>query len=249
MKPYEAIVFDLGGTLIEYAGKFDSWPDLESPGMRAAHAYLRQAGVQLPPLSEFESAGFKLLPGRWEQAKMGIKNLTVPILLAGILDQFDGDMPDFSILNAAARLYEKAICAGAEPMPYSRELLAQLKASGYLLGLISNTMFSGQAHLEDLRKFGMLSYFDAMLFSADTNKWKPAPDPFLQVVSELKARIDSTLFVGDDPGADVAGAKGAGLDVVHFASSDRFPPLDGIVPDATIYNLLELPTVLETLNS
>ena len=249
MKPYEAIVFDLGGTLIEYAGKFDSWPDLEAPGLRAAHAYLRQEGVQLPLVTQFEAAGFELLPGRWEQAKAGIKNLTVPILLVAILDQFEGDQPEFSLLNAAARQYEEAICTGAEPVPDSQELLAQLKASGYRLGLISNTMFSGQAHIEDLRKFGMLSYFDAMLFSADTNKWKPAPDPFLQVASDLNARIDSTLFVGDDPGADVAGAKGAGMDVVHFASSDRFPPLDGVVPDATIYELVELPTVLETLNS
>jgi HAD superfamily hydrolase (TIGR01549 family) len=249
MKPYKAVVFDLGGTLIEYAGKFDSWPDLEAPGLRAAHAYLRQEGVQLPLVTQFEAAGFELLPGRWEQAKAGIKNLTVPILLVAILDQFEGDLPDFSLLNAAARQYEEAICTGAEPVPYSQELLAQLKASGYRLGLISNTMFSGQAHIKDLRKFGMLSYFDAMLFSADTKKWKPSPAPFLQVASDLKARIDSTLFVGDDPGADVAGAKGAGMDVVHFASSDRFPPLDGVVPDATIYELVELPTVLETLNS
>ena len=249
MKPYEAIVFDLGGTLIEYAGKFDNWPDLEAPGMRAAHEFLRQEGVQVPPVSQFEAAGFELLPGRWEQAKMGIKNLTVPILLAGIFDQFEGDMPEFPLLDAAARHYEKAICAGAEPIPHSQELLAQLKAAGYRLGLISNTMFSGQAHLDDLRKFGMLSYFDAMLFSADTNMWKPAPGPFLQIVSELRARADSTLFVGDDPGADVAGAKGAGMDVVHFASSDRFPPLDGVDPDATIYELVELPNVLETLNS
>ena len=249
MKRYEAIVFDLGGTLIEYAGKFDSWPDLEAPGMRAAHEFLRQQGVQVPPVSHFETAGFELLPGRWEQAKMGIKNLTVPILLATILDQFEGDIPKLSLLNAAARQYEKAICAGAEPIPYSQELLALLKAAGYRLGLISNTMFSGQAHLDDLRKFGMLSYFDATLFSADTNMWKPMSDPFLQIVRDLRARTDSAIFVGDDPGADVAGAKGAGIDVVHFASSDRFPPLDGVVPDATIYELVELPNVLEALNS
>ncbi|HUS93746.1 MAG TPA: HAD family hydrolase [Patescibacteria group bacterium] len=244
MKLYEAIVFDLGGTLIEYAGKFDSWPDLEKPGMRAAHAYLRQEGVPVPPVSQFEAVGIELLPGYWERAKMGIRNLTVPILLACILDQFEGNLPENSLLEGAARKYEKTICAGAEPIPYSRELLAQLKAAGYRLGLISNTMFSGQAHLDDLMKFGMLSYFDATLFSADSNMWKPSPDPFLQLMSELNSGTATTLFVGDDPGADVAGARSAGIDVVHFASNDRFPPLHGVLPDATIHALVELPGVL-----
>ncbi len=244
MRPYEAIIFDLGGTLIEYAGKSDSWPDLEKPGMRAAHEYLRQEGIPVPPVSQFVEAGIELLPACWEQAKMGIRNLTVPILIANILGQFEGALPENALLEGAARKYEQTICAGAEPIPFSLELLVQLKSAGYRLGLISNTMFSGQAHLDDLMKFGMLSYFDATLFSADSNMWKPSPGPFLQLMSELNSGTATTLFVGDDPGADVAGARGAGIDVVHFASSDRFPPLHGILPDATIHALVELPGFL-----
>ena len=249
MKTYEAIVFDLGGTLIEYAGKFDSWPDLEAPGMRAAHAFLRQEGVPVPEMSQFEAVGYELLPNRWQQAKTGVRNLTVPLLLTDILEQLHIVAPDPSILRTAADRYERAICDDAEPIPYSQELLAQLKATGYRLGLISNTMFSGQAHLNDLRKFGLLSYFEATLFSSETNQWKPTPAPFLRIVSELRTTTDSTLFVGDDPGADVAGAKAVGIDVVHFASSDRFPPAERAVPNATIYHLGELPLLLEKLNS
>ena len=77
MKKYEAIVFDLGGTLIEYAGEFETWPELESPGLSAAHSVFRFHGIQMPSLSHFKAVGFNLLPDLWLQAISGNQNLTV----------------------------------------------------------------------------------------------------------------------------------------------------------------------------
>lgn len=248
MQKYEAIIFDLGGTLVEYGGEFDKWPDLEAPGMMAAYEYLCKDGLRVPEQAEFVAKGYEILPTLWDKAKLGIENLTVPILLSKILREFQVAPPKASILTIAAQRYETAICAKAEAIPNSQEILSQLKYSGYKLGLISNTMFSSQAHLDDLTRFGMRAYFDATVFSADSNKWKPSPEPFLQVMNDLKSDAYSTLFVGDDPGADVVGAKAAGVDVVHFASSHRFPPAEGAVPNATINQLEELPLVIDRLN-
>ncbi len=248
MKKYEAIVFDLGGTLIEYAGKYDSWPELESPGLAAAHSFICQRGIPIAELDQFQKIGFNLLPGLWQEAITGARNLTVPIFLTNILERLHINSIDPTIIQDASNLYERAVCAGAVEIPGGKEILEKLQNSGYKLGLISNTMFSGQVHLEDLERFDLIDYFESTLFSADLNLWKPTPEPFLHVVNKLRSQPESAVFIGDDPGADIAGAQNAGMAVIHFAGRDRFTPIDGLVPDATITKLNELPDALAKLN-
>jgi len=244
----KAIIFDLGGTLIEYAGVYDTWPELEEPGLVAAYQVLLESGMALPDLTSFRQAAFELLPGRWRQATAGRQNLTVAGLLADVLDVTGTDQPNLPVMSAATARYEQAVCAGAMVIPNSQQTLAQLQNEGYRLGLISNTMFSGRSHMADLDRFELSQYFDSLLFSADVNKWKPTPAPFTQVMTELGVGPEVALFVGDDPDADVVGARAAGMRVVHFASSDRFPIPADYAPDGTIDALPQLFPILASLN-
>ncbi|UCG24108.1 MAG: HAD family hydrolase [Chloroflexota bacterium] len=245
----KAVIFDLGGTLVEYAGEFDAWPELEEPGLNAAFSVLASSGVTLPDVERFRAVAFELLPSRWRQATAGKKNLTVACLLAEILEKLGLEQPAAQSLDEAATHYERAVCAGAVAIPHGRETVAQLSAAGYQLGLISNTMFSSRAHMLDLDRFGLSAYFGSYLFSADANKWKPNRAPFDQVMAELDVNPEAAVFVGDDPGADVIGARRAGMHVIHFKSSDRFPsPGEDVTPDATIDDLRLLTPVLHSLN-
>ncbi len=245
----KAIIFDLGGTLIEYAGEFATWPELEEPGLKAAYSVLHENGSKLTGVARFRTVAFKILPERWRQATAGTKNLTVAGLLADILDNLGLEPPADSILATAADHYERAVCAGAVAIPHGQETLAQLSAAGYHLGLISNTMFSGQVHVADLERFELTQYFKSMLFSADVNKWKPKRAPFHHVMSELGVTPEVTVFVGDDPNADVVGARRAGMHVIHFESSDRFPAAKGVTPDATIDDLRQIASVVQYMNN
>jgi putative hydrolase of the HAD superfamily len=249
MKEFEAVIFDLGGTLIEYAGEFETWPALEEPGLRAAYYYFRDEDIPVPDFGSFSRAGYKLLPERWRQATTGKRNLTVEDFLAEILANLSIESPASSTIQKAARFYESAICSSATPIPHSQETLAQLKADGYKLGLISNTMFSGEAHMADLARFGMDNFFEAQLFSADAKAWKPNSAPFQRILGQLKVKAEKTVFIGDDPAADIGGGLQAGLYVVHFVPSDRFPSVDGLIPNATIHSLPELVQLLRRLES
>jgi putative hydrolase of the HAD superfamily len=240
----DTIVFDLGGTLIEYAGPYAVWPDLETPGFLAAYRHLNQNGWQLPEFEQFKQAGFDLLPARWQRAAAGEQNLQLAGLLADVLQATGvGNVPD-AHLDKAAQLYEAAICAQAVVMPDAREVVAQVKAAGFKIGLVSNTMFRGTAHRADMERFGLLDYFDAMVFSADVNKWKPTAAPFLQVLDELGATGETAVYIGDDPGSDMVGGQRAGMRTIHFQSSERFPNPKGIQPDARIHKLTELLPIL-----
>jgi HAD superfamily hydrolase (TIGR01509 family) len=244
----DAIVFDLGGTLVEYAGPYGTWPELETPGLQAAYDHLVAQNGRLPEFARFRDAGFALLPGRWETAVAGGQNLRLLDLLGDILHTCcgqNGIQPGW--LVEAAELYQAAICAQAHPLPGAAETLAQVKAAGYKIGLLSNTMFTGAAHIADLRRFGLDGYFDAMLFSADAGKWKPQPDPYWHVLEELGVAPERAIFVGDAPEHDIVGAHAAGMRAILIRSSQRFHLPPHLTPDATIHQLDELPGVLKNL--
>lgn len=242
-KEIRAVIFDLGGTLIEYAGAYQTWPELETPGFAAAYAALEEGGTAVPSFAQFRDAGFAILPARWQRATEGAANLRLVDLLAEITAELAITAPE-ALIEAAADRYQTAVCGQALPLEAAQETLTAVQAQGYRLGLLSNTMFTGAAHEADLQRFGLDGYFEATLFSADAAKWKPAAAPFEQLLHELQVAPQQAVFVGDSPVHDVAGGKAAGMWTIYLRASDRFGEPGAVQPDATIHHLRELPGVL-----
>jgi HAD superfamily hydrolase (TIGR01662 family) len=244
----EAVIFDLGGTLIEYAGSYLTWPELETPGLEAAYQYLEDKEVPLPPFNSFLEALFTSLPGRWQGATDGKQNLRLADFLAELLAENNVDgLPEEWIVEAA-RAYQDTICRRGELIEGALETLTVLKEQGYKLGLLSNTMFEGSAHVADLQRFNLEAYFDAVLFSADLNMWKPSPAPYNYLLDQLETAPTKAVFVGDSPVHDIVGGKGAGMAAIWFQSTDRFGEPDGVQPDATVHQLTDLPPLLAGWN-
>ena len=242
----ETIVFDLGGTLIEYAGSYDAWPELETPGFAAAYETLSQNGQGLPSFEQFRQAGFAHLPRMWQAATKTDVNLQVHALLGEALADFGMTHIANGDLLAAAQAYGTAIQQQAWLIEDALETVTAVKAAGYKIGLVSNTMFPGEMHKADMMRFGLLEHFDATVFSADVNKWKPTAAPFLHVLGELEAVAETAVYVGDDPASDMVGGQAAGMRTVYFPSSGRFHMPDGVVPHGQINSLAELIPLLAT---
>jgi len=156
---------------------------------------------------------------------------------------------DAATLDALEHVYARAavevlpsLVSGAE------EVLAELKARGYRLGLISNTgRTPGSALREILDALDLAPHIDAMVFSNEHGVCKPQTSIFAALREGLGVAYEETLFVGDNLYVDVHGAQRCGMRAVHFA-----PPVRGtaiaphvehgleIVPDATIGDLREL---------
>ncbi len=242
----EAVVFDLGGTLIEYAGPYAAWPDLETPGFTAVYDHLLAQGVAMPAFAQFRDTGFMRLPSRWQAATEGKQNLRLEELLAEVLQSCGVTAVSPATLTTAAHLYEDAICAQAAPMADVVETLTYVKQQGYKIGLLSNTMFTGQAHIKDLTRFGLVDFFDTLLFSADEGKWKPTAAPFLHVLDALDVVPETAVYIGDNPEHDIGGGQAIGMRTIHIKSSQRFPSPNGIQPTAVIAQLAELPGILDS---
>lgn len=241
----EAVIFDLGGTLIEYAGPYQTWPELETPGLDVAYQFLQQGGVDMPSFQLFRDTAFAILPDRWHEATEGLRNLRLIDYLAEVLEALQITNVPADWLATAAHLYQSTICSRGDLISGARETVRLLKKEGYRLGLLSNTMFTGESHIADLQRFGLEPYFDAMLFSADTNMWKPAAAPYLHLLQQLQVPAKRAVFICDSPHHDIAGGQEAGMATIYFRSSSRLGDPDGLPPDAVIHDLRELPDLLD----
>lgn len=138
-------------------------------------------------------------------------------------------------------LWEMAIT----PIPDAREVLTALKPR-YLLGIISNTVGSGDAELaEALEKAGIRPLIDALVTSRDFGKAKPDPAIYAEGARRLAVPLAATLMVGDRLDTDVLGALNAGIPAVWLRHPGAIA-IPGVAPTHTIDRLAELPGWLET---
>ncbi|MDH5266155.1 MAG: HAD-IA family hydrolase [Candidatus Bathyarchaeota archaeon] len=91
--------------------------------------------------------------------------------------------------------------------PDAKRTLLTLRKKGYKLGLISNThwRFSIQSRNEFRR------FFDVITLSYEHGYAKPHPSIFLDTLKKLRTNASECLHVGDDPVADIDGAKRVGM--------------------------------------
>ena len=137
-------------------------------------------------------------------------------------------------------LWEMAIT----PIPNVLEVLTTLKRR-YRLGVISNTVGSGDAELtEALDKAGIRRLIDALVTSRDFGKAKPDPAIYAEGARRLGVPLDETVMVGDRLDTDVAGALHAGIPGIWLRHPGAIA-LPGIAPSHIIDGLAELPAWLE----
>ena len=140
-------------------------------------------------------------------------------------------------------LWEMAIT----PLPGALEVLAALK-SRYRLGVISNTVGSGDAELAAaLGKAGLRSLIDAMVTSRDFGRAKPDPAIYVEGARRLGVPLETTCMVGDRLDTDIAGALNAGIPAVWLKHPGAVLT-GGPAPTHIITRLGELPAWLETVN-
>lgn len=105
-------------------------------------------------------------------------------------------------------------------MPETPPYLASLKAEGYFLGVISNSVgtLAGQ-----LQNTGLREYFQAIFDSAIVGVEKPHPEIFQMALASAAVEADEAVFVGDTNATDVGGAQLAGLHGVLIDRVNAYP--------------------------
>ena len=239
MKP-RAVVFDLGGTLVE-------WPDWEGAApMKWASAYdaLRVSanGGVLPERDAFVTAMRAAEKAHWERVDREHWSGPPTGLVSDGFRRLDLEVAP-ELLVATMDGYAKAVAGWSTVFPDSRETLVLLRDRGYLLGLLSNTWWAAAWHNADIAAHGLGDLLDELVYTSDLPHSKPHESVFREVASRLDVGVEECVMIGDRQIDDVSGAKAVGMRAVWRRNDYGFPTADA-VPDAVVDRVSELPAFL-----
>ncbi|MFN8502910.1 HAD family hydrolase [Kouleothrix sp.] len=239
-----AIIFDMGNTLMQFVRPgTGSWREFETPGIRGIYQYLIDQGHPIGShVDDFVEAMFARLAEGWAQSTGGHINLRAVDWIAAGAAAHALTLDEAALLEAA-RHYARPMRQGVAATPGAVATLAELRERGYRIGLISNTIWPAELHLEDLETIGVLPYLEHPLFSGELGIWKPNPRVFRHSLELLGVAPADAVFVGDSPREDIVGAQGVGMRAVWMRGQEF--PLGDVQPDATIVTLPELLPILE----
>jgi len=220
MRESRAIVFDLDDTLYPYRAFVRS-------GFAAAAAHIAEAtGVPARRVYRALCRASAAARGRELQRvceRYGIAEATIPRLVH------------------LMKWHTPAIRLPRE----TRQVLLRLQAA-WRIGILTN----GEPAIQrrKLAALGLPPLVDAAVCAAEcgTGRGKPDGEAFAAVVDRLGVAPERSVFVGDDPEADVAGAVRAGLQAIHFVGHRR-TARPSLAPHATIARFCEIPAAAARL--
>jgi FMN phosphatase YigB (HAD superfamily) len=99
-------------------------------------------------------------------------------------------------------------------------ILASLKDSGYVLGVISNR---GEPYHDELKALHLDAYFHFSLAGGEVNSFKPEPRIFERGLELAGASAGEAMYIGDNYFADIVGSRRAGLTPVLYDPINVFP--------------------------
>jgi len=117
--------------------------------------------------------------------------------------------PEDPRIAKAIEAYFSAFLESSEIIPGTLETLDQLKGR-YRLGLLSNFTHAPAARAI-MARVGLSGCFEVLLISGELGYRKPHPKTFSALTASLRTAPEATLYIGDDPKADVDGAMASGL--------------------------------------
>ncbi len=127
-----------------------------------------------------------------------------------------------------------------EAIPGSLELLKDLHAQGFLLGIATS---SGRA-LPYLDHWGVRHLFSGIIGREDVENRKPHPEPILKCLGHLGLTPQEVAYIGDSP-IDVRASQAAGSYTVGVltGTSDR-AVMEQHGPDYILDSVAQLPEIL-----
>lgn len=243
----QGVLFDMGGTLLHYSPPGQSWEKMEKIGALGVYQHLISQNYELPPEPEALDFAWEYARTLWSSLNLhDVKTLNLNAQLEIIAGEWGVKGLAVDVLDALSLAYMKAIQAHVSPLDGAKEMLEVLQKRGLKLGLVSNTMWPGEHHRDDLDRYGLTSYFEYLIFSSDAEAWKPGAAVFQLALDALGLKAGDAAYVGDSLYFDVWGAQQAGLRSVWIEQEDRWLPdgIEDVIPDATITSLSELPGIV-----
>jgi putative hydrolase of the HAD superfamily len=232
-----AVVFDLGGTLI-------NWPDWDGGAPAKWSAAYDAIATRVPGVAReaFIGAMRGAEKRHWERVDKEHWSGPPTGLVSDGYRALEVHAEN-GLLLATMDAYARAVAGWSTVFPDTRDTLRLLRKRGYRLGLLSNTWWAAEWHNADLAAHGLSDLLDEVMYTSDLPHSKPHASVFAEIARRLDVPPPSCVMIGDRQIDDVSGAKAAGMRGVWRRNDAGFPTSD-VTPDAVVDALAELPGLL-----
>lgn len=214
MHDFDAVLFDVDGTICEY----------DRPGSELLPLAFGEVGVD--PF--FTTREYLDAYPDFVTEERGVRSIREEIFA-----QFAEERGyDQSVGCEVARIYARERDhANVSFLPGGDDVVREI-AGEYPAGIVTNG--SPAMQRTKLDALGIGDLFDPIVFAGYDAPAKPSPEPFERALSALDARPERTLYVGNSLDSDVRGARRAGLPVAWLSDGTAEPDPD---PDFTLDSL------------
>jgi HAD superfamily hydrolase (TIGR02253 family) len=198
----KAIIFDLDNTLVDFMAMKEAAVEAAALAMIDAGLKMQKKDVKEEIYDIYEEEGI-------EDQRVFDKFLLRKL---GTID--------YRIHAAGIIGYRRAREAALVLYPHVQLVLMELMKRGIKLAVVSDAPRL-QAWLR-LCQLNLQHIFDIVITFEDTNKRKPAPEPFRLALQKLQAQAECAIMVGDWAERDIYGAKLLKMKTVFARYGDRF---------------------------
>ncbi|MCD4702404.1 MAG: HAD family hydrolase [Candidatus Aegiribacteria sp.] len=203
---YSVVLFDLDGTLIDYAG-----------AQKHAAEYIVEI-LDLEKSSDTLKQILEFLEGNVIQDLEACKPSAIEPGSSEMRQAFrkaglSVDPVEF------IELYFEGMEEHGEPLPGIIDLLTLLRGE-FTIGIVSNG--PGSVQRKRLQKAGLMQYLDIVVLSCEVESAKPDPEILRCAMKLADSKTYDTLFVGDSAGSDMGAANAAGVDFVFVQPDGDF---------------------------
>ncbi len=195
--PTTTVLFDAGGTLV-HLDYFFLQQALRRVGVHVTRRALRQAEYR----ARAEIDRFVL------SAAQGSDETRRRPYFAAMCEQFVPDLQALESLLERLEVAHRQSNLWRLMLPSTRQVLAELRRRGVVLGVVSNADGRIAAILQQC---GAGGFFDVIVDSHRVGVEKPDPRIFQLALAQAGACPEQAVFVGDIYSIDVVGAERAGI--------------------------------------
>lgn len=211
----KGLLFDFDDTLVDWSGVQLAWREIEAARLSRVKDYVwQQSRAYWLKTDLLLEAYLQDTRAAWSQARASLRAPHMPSILVNTLKRL-GVATESLDVDEILRAYDWNVVPGAVVFPDVPPMLLVLRQAGIKLGIVTNASQPMAMRDAELAAHGLIEFFpDCRLSAADAGYLKPDRRIFTLALERLGTKPDETVFVGDNPDADIAGARSVGMKAV-----------------------------------
>ena len=242
----KGVLFDFDDTLVDWSGVQLGWREIEAARLSRVIDYVWQISLAnwLNTDSLLE-AYLRDTRAAWTEARVSLRAPHMPSILMDTLKRL-GVATDSLDVDEVLRAYDWNVVPGTVVFPDVPPMLRILWRAGIKLGIVTNASQPMAMRDAELKAHGLIRYFpDCRLSAADAGFLKPDKRIFTRALERLGTTSKETIFIGDNPDADIAGALSVGMMAVLRVREDGADNGTFTSYQPRLHSLEQLPDILD----